>query len=87
MQREARAHMRATRNKNVGRAAGKNAVVELEDTPRGQRPPRKSTRKTQNRTKSSEMFERLRQQNLMRPKVKAQRKRKPRRGHAKGRAA
>jgi hypothetical protein len=67
----AREHMRTTRNKNVGRAAGKNAVVELEDTPRGKRPPRKSTRKTQNRAKSSEVLERQRQHNAMRPQSKA----------------
>ena len=72
----AREHMRTTRNKNVGRAAGKNAVVELEDTPRGKRPPRKSTRKTENRTKSSETLERMRQQEVTRPRTKATRGKK-----------
>lgn len=75
----AREHMRTTRNKNIGRAAGKNAVVELEDTPRGKRPPRKSTRKTENRTKSSETLERMRQQEVTRPRTKAMRAKKARR--------
>jgi hypothetical protein len=75
----AREHMRTTRNKNTGRAAGKNAVVELEDTPRGKRPPRKSTRKTENRAKSSETLERMRVQETTRPRAKATRAKKAQR--------
>ena len=75
----AREHMRTTRSHNVGKAAGKNAVVELEDTPRGKRPPRKSTRKTANRMKSSETLERMRVQETTRPRAKALRAKKAQR--------
>lgn len=75
----AREHMRTTRNHNTSKKAGKNATVELEDTPRGKRPPRKSTRKTENRTKSSETLERMRQQETSRPRAKALRAKKAQR--------